>query len=604
MSVTDSPPSLFPVVHDLGAQINAQGVSYTVWSPEHSSVSVCVIGLKKEERILDLSRVESGYFRCLDPLGQAGDLYTFSVDGDQKIPDFASRFQPEGVFGPSQVIDSTTYSWNSPHWRRPTWGGHVIYELHVGTFTPEGTFRAAMEKLDYLCELGITTVELMPVAAWAGDRNWGYDGVMLFAPSHTYGTPDDLRALVDACHSHGLAIILDIVFNHLGPIGNHSQRFTKFYFHQEKNSPWGRNYDLDGPQSAPVRAFLLQNLKYWLNEFRFDGFRMDATHAVHDESSRHLLAEAAEVVHQADGFIIAEDERNLSSILTPPDHGGWGFDAVWADDFHHSILVSQTQDDEIYHDSYKGGAQELARLLTHGWLFQGEMFPFWKKARGTPCQNLPPASFIYYLSNHDQTGNRIFGEYLHQLISRERYRAVSLFFLLMPYTPMLFMGQEWGTNSSFFYFTDLPGDLGSKIRTYRKQELGHLYWKASKETLDAMPDPQEPRTFINSKLDWNEIEREDHRVLISLYREGLALRRNLFGNVNPSRKNWKVESTENSVSLLYSLKGKKVQVTLLLKSSPKMFDSHAKLLLSSNSSQFLTEELKDGVETMVLEITA
>ncbi len=441
----------------LGAEFRENRVLYTVWCPPHRSCSV-VVQAPEGTRTLEMSPREGGYFLAEDPQGRPGDRYAFTVDSDSNIPDFASRFQPNGVFESSLVVDPSTFPWKCTSWKRPKWGGQIVYEIHIGTFTRQGTYLSAIEKLDYLRDLGVNAVELMPLAEWVGERNWGYDGVLLMAPSCNYGTPDDLRTLVDECHIRGIAVILDQVFNHLGSIGNVSGRYSPYFFHQERNSPWGSNFDLDGPNSGPVRAFLLQVLEYWLDEYRMDGFRMDATHAIHDESTTHLMAEAAQLVHGKGGFMIAEDERNQGDILLPAAKGGWEFDAVWADDFHHSIHTGKLGHDEIYRDSYTGAPEELATILRGGWLYQGQSFPFTGKSRGTPYPG-KPENAVFCLANHDQTGNRIGGEYLHHLIRTDRYRAASLLFLLIPYTPLLFMGQEWACNSPFYFFTDLPGEL-------------------------------------------------------------------------------------------------------------------------------------------------
>ena len=322
------------VLTDVGPCLHGEGVTYRVWACGHRAVVVQVEKATGEKYRVPLEQAkESGYFFGLDARGVAGDFYKISIDGAAAIPDFASHFQPEGVFGRSQVVDAGAYEWRTNHWTRPAYAGQVIYECHLGTFTKAGTYLGAIERLDYLVSLGVTALELMPVADWAGDRNWGYDGVMLFAPAHAYGTPDDFRALVDACHQRGLAVILDIVYNHLGPEGNFSHQYSDFFFHEGKDNPWGQNFNLDGANSEPVRAFLRQNIRYWLTEFRIDGFRMDATHMVHDPSPVHLLSEVAGIVHEHGGFIIAEDDRNSREILESREKRGWNFDGLWSDDF-------------------------------------------------------------------------------------------------------------------------------------------------------------------------------------------------------------------------------------------------------------------------------
>ena len=448
-------------VSDVGPLLHESGVTYRVWAMGRNSVEVRIERPGRAERVLRLEPMgEMGYFCGTDPEGEAGDLYKFSIDDGMPIPDFVSHYQPQGVLGPSMVVDAAGHDWQAKDWKRPAWSGQVVYECHIGTFTPEGTFRSAIEKLDHLCSLGITAIEIMPVAEWAGVRGWGYDGVMLFAPHHAYGTPDDFRTLIDACHLRGLAVILDVVFNHLGPEGNFSHQYSDYFFHESKDTQWGQNFNLDGRNSEPVRALLRQNIRYWLEDFRIDGFRMDATHAIHDPSPVHILTEVAAVVHEHGGFIIAEDDRNLRTILEPREKGGWNFDALWSDDFHHTIRVSQTREQQYYFSMFKGTAEEIARTLQDGWFYSGQAMPLTNKARGTPGRDFPPECFVYCISNHDQAGNRLVGERLHHDISPASYRALSLFLCLTPYTPMLFMGQEWGADSPFLYFTDMPDDLG------------------------------------------------------------------------------------------------------------------------------------------------
>ncbi len=455
---------------DLGPCLDEKGVTYRVWALGHQEVIAHLEKPDGKKEALHLERSkEPGYFIGVDPKGGAGDLYKFSIDGSAPIPDFVSHYQPRGAFGPSMVMNAQVYTWQSRDWRRPAWNGQVIYECHLGTFTPKGTFQSAIEKIDYLVSLGITALEIMPVAEWAGERNWGYDGTFLFAPSHAYGAPDDFRALVDACHARGLAVILDVVFNHLGPEGNFSHQYSPYFFHEGKDNPWGQNFNLDGPNSGPVRALLRQNIRYWLEEFRIDGFRMDATHAVHDPSPIHLLSEVAAIVHEQGGFIIAEDDRNSRHILDSHEKKGWNFDAVWSDDFHHATRVSQTGEQQYFLSMFQGSIEEIARILQRGWGYSGEYCAFYQGPRGTPADDFPPQSFVFCISNHDQVGNRFQGKRFHEGISAASYRALSLFLCLVPYTPLLFMGQEWGARSPFDYFTNASEELGSKIIEGRKR---------------------------------------------------------------------------------------------------------------------------------------
>jgi len=591
------------ILTDVGPCLHERGVTYRVWALGHVSV-VALIEKQNGTRHTNVLRQakESGYFYGSDPDGEAGDLYSFSIDGAPPIPDFASHFQPQGVHGPSQVIDSKAYLWTTKDWKRPTWNGHVVYECHVGTFTPEGTFQAAVGKLSHLSSLGITAIELMPLADWAGEKNWGYDGVMPFAPSHSYGTPDDLRAFVDACHAHGIAVILDVVFNHLGPEGNFSHQYSDYYFYQGKDNPWGQNFNLDGPHSGPVRAFLRQNIRYWLDEFRIDGFRMDATHAVPDSSPVHLLAEIADLVHDWGGFIIAEDERNNREILEPLVRNGWNFDAVWADDFHHVMRVSQTREQQFYYSMFCGSAEEIAQTLKQGWLYSGQVSPLHKKPRGTPCNDFSPERFVYCISNHDQVGNRPLGDRLHHTISPAAYRACSLFLCLVPYTPLFFMGQEWGCTSPFLYFVDMPEELGSKIAEGRKRELLEAKFVTDPADFKKMSDPNSPKTFSRSKLDWEEISQDDHRRLLDLYRAGLKLRMELFGGFNPPRTCWHVESKQSTVIIHYQIGGRCIEVSLHSRMRKADVIKNGRVLLRSNAPEFSDAAATEGPETVVVEV--
>jgi len=459
-----SPPAFLPV----GAHVTGDGVRYRVWAPERAQVLVAIGGKRKPLRSVELVRGADGCFTGHDPAGGEGDLYRFVFDDGTLVPDIASRFQPLGVFGPSQVVDPGRYRWQTPDWRRPPFRGRVIYELHVGTFTRRGTFRALIEHLDHLAGLGVNTIELMPVADFPGRWNWGYDGVMLFAPARCYGKPDDLRVLVDAAHARGLAVVLDVVYNHLGPEGNHLPQYSERYFHPERTSPWGPTFNFDGDGSRQVRNFFIQNALYWLDEFKIDGLRLDATHAVKDDSAIHFFAEVAAAVHSRGAFTIAEDERNQVAVLTEQEAGGWGVDAVWADDFHHTVRVALTGEQESYLGSYVGTPDEWIETLAHGWLYRGQFYAHWKKARGTDSAHLSPERFVFCLSNHDQVGNRPLGERLHAVVSPEAYRAVSVLLCLSPYTPMLFMGQEWGAHHAILLFYGSTG--GS-----RRKNIGQSY---------------------------------------------------------------------------------------------------------------------------------
>lgn len=496
-----------------------QGVRYTVWAPESTRVEAQILTQGgAEARRVPLVREENGYFRGTDAAGEPGDLYKISVDGGEALPPPASRFQPQGVQGPGCVVMAGEFQWTDQTWRRPRFRDLVIYELHLGTFTPAGTFRGAIEKLGYLAELGVNAIEIMPVADFPGERGWGYDGVQLYAPARCYGTPDDFRALVDAAHRAGIAVILDVVYNHFGPDGNYLSRFSPFYFSHEDKTPWGDAINFGHDRSRPVRDFFRSNVFYWMEEFHVDGFRLDATHAIIDQSGKHILAELAETVHARGGYIIAEDERNEAVIIKGALEGGYGFDAVWADDFHHTVEVA-TIEGSVYSPNFKGELKELASVLEQGWFYCGQVAPKSKKPRGTPSCGLSPERFIYCISNHDQAGNRALGERLNHLVKPEVYRAASALLLITPYTPMLFMGQEWAASTPFQYFTDHHGELGKLVEAGRRREFKDAF-----KHLSDVPSPQDPATFQRSKLQWDETAKGEHAGVLALYRELLRLR--------------------------------------------------------------------------------
>jgi maltooligosyltrehalose trehalohydrolase len=591
-------PLTNPFPGDIGPLPTPDGILYRVWAFCHKKVVAKIEKPDGTKYDLELESAPDGYFFGLDRNGAPGDLYLISLDGAEPIPDFASHYQPRGIHGPSQVVNGTAFAWKAADWKRPAFNGQVIYECHLGTFTPEGTYLAAIGKLDHLVSLGVTAVEVLPVADWAGKRGWGYDGVLLFAPYHAYGTPDDFRTFIDACHQHGLAVILDTVFNHLGPEGNYSHQYSDFFFFQGKDNPWGQNFNLHGDNSKPVRALLRQNIRYWLDEFRIDGFRMDATHTIHDPSDVHLLAEAADIVHSRGGFMIAEDDRNTRAVLDPKEKNGWHFDGLWSDDFHHVMRVAQTGDQRYFYCMFKGSADEVASTLQNGWFYTGQVSPFHEKARGSVATDFPPQCFVYCISNHDQVGNRLIGDRFHQVLSPAAYRSVSLFLCLVPETPMLFMGQEWAASTPFLYFTDMPKEIGEAIRKGRRGEFLHTKF-ATEEDIDQMADPQDEKTFLRSKLDWSEVDRPEHKQTLDLYRAGLRLRRELFGTSNPPRGTWTTRAEERAVVIRYELNGRIVSVYHHLAGPSRL--PAGKIILRSNAREFGGDLDSSQPETLVVE---
>ncbi len=494
-----------------GAELLPEGVRYRTWC-KHSRAAVSIVDAEGTVlRHLPLTSEGGGYFSALDPQGAAGDLYRFHFGDSQGWPDPASRWQPQGVHGPSMVIDPHAFPWTDQKFKAPPYSELVIYELHLGTFTPEGTFRSAIAKLDHLVTLGVNALELMPIADFPGDRNWGYDGVALYAPARAYGHPDDLRALVDAAHARGLAVMLDVVYNHMGPDGNYLGVYHDRYFNEKEHTPWGAA--LNYGQSA-VRDFFAENASYWLREFHIDGLRLDATHAIIDHSERHILAEISQRVHTLGGFLVAEDERNEPSLLHPVKSGGCAFDGVWSDDFHHVVRVMLTGERQGYYENFTGTPEELAETLEHGWLFRGHRKTVEGELRGGPTDDVPPERFVSCISNHDQIGNRAFGDRLGQTIEPAAYRAASALICLVPFTPMLFMGQEWNASTPFQFFTEHNDELGRLITQGRRKEFRHFAEFADPELRETIPDPQAPSTFENSKLRWEEIAREPHAPIL------------------------------------------------------------------------------------------
>ncbi|MCP3143327.1 malto-oligosyltrehalose trehalohydrolase [Pyxidicoccus xibeiensis] len=512
---------------NLGARTLGDGrTHFRVWAPSRRMVDVCHLEAG-QARYLPLQRTERGYFQGTHPV-PAGALYKYRLDGEECLPDPCSRFQPEGPHGPSQVVDPHRYAWSDAGWRGVTLKGQVLYELHLGTFTPEGTCASAAAKLPLLKELGITTVELMPLHTYPGRYNWGYDGVTLFAPCAVYGDPDDLRRLVDEAHRLGLGIIVDVVYNHLGPDGNYLARFSPGYFNPKYPNEWGEptNFD-DGDAAGPSRDFFIQNACYWLTEYHFDGLRLDATQSLYDASSRHivteLVAHARAATRGRDILLIAENEPQDVKVVTPPEAGGHGADAVWVDDFHHSARVAAVGRSEAYLMDYRGTAQELLSCALRNSLYQGQYYGWQKKRRGSPLLRTPAEHVVFYLQNHDQLANTLRGERLHVLTGAPRMRALTTFFLLLPQTPMLFMGQEFFASSPFLYFVDHQPELQGLVQQGRDGFLSQF--ASARHALEAegfhMPIGEE--AFRRSKLDWS--ERARHPGALALHQDLLRLRR-------------------------------------------------------------------------------
>jgi len=513
---------------DLGAIPGDNGTRFRVWAPEHESVSLVLEGRPGGPADVPLVSDGHGFFGRTVPGVSTGDRYRYTLDGQGPFPDPVSRFQPEGVHGPSEIVDPSSFAWTDHHWRGVPPERLVLYELHVGTFTPEGTFRAIIARLPWLRDLGVTAIQLMPVAAFPGARNWGYDGAALFAPARCYGAPDDLRALVDAAHQHDLAVLLDVVYNHVGPDGAYLFAFSPWYFTDRYLSPWGKSANLDGPHAHEVRAFLIENALHWIHEYHLDGLRLDATHAMRDASERPFLAELSARVHASvtgrHVAVIAEDDRNLADMVKPADAGGFGLDGVWADDFHHQVRRALAGDSDGYFMDYSGSVADIATTVRQGWFYTGQHSRYSGRPRGSHPSGIAPRRFVVCLQNHDQVGNRAFGERLHHQVDPAAVRAATALLLTLPQTPLVFMGQEWAASSPFLYFTDHHDELGRLVTAGRRREFERFAAFSDPDARERIPDPQAVSTFEASKLRWEELDQEPHAGMVRLHRALLTLR--------------------------------------------------------------------------------
>ena len=463
-----------------------------------------------------------------------GGRYWFKIDGGGPYPDPGSRFQPQGVHGPSEVIGPSEYSWDADEFHAPSLRDLIIYELHVGTFTSPGTFLAAIEKLDSLQQLGINVIELMPIADFAGEHNWGYDEVSLYAPSHIYGAPDDLRRLVDAAHRRGIAVFLDVVYNHLGPDGAYHSVFAPRFYSGKHKTPWGDGLNFDGEGRNKVRAYFIESALAWIYDYHVDGLRVDATDTILDESKPHFLTELTERVHAAarelgrESFLMAEDARNERKVILPREQGGHGFDAVWSDDFHHHMRRRLAGDCDGYYRDFDGSMESIAKTIQQGWFFSGQFASHNGRARGTMPDGLSHESRVFCIQNHDQIGNRAFGERVCSQISSAAYFAASALLLFAPEIPLLFMGQEWAAAEPFLFFTDHNKELGRLVTEGRRKEFEHFSAFADEARRETIPDPQKKETFLLSKLDWSAREAPMQAACLNWYRDLLHVRKYLL----------------------------------------------------------------------------
>ena len=497
-------------------------ISFRVWAPSAKQIQLRIDG-----DLYGMTPADSGWWRAEIELAKISIDYGFVVDGSDPLPDPRSPWQPSGVHGFSRTLDHSTFSWTDQRWQAKPLSSAIVYELHVGTFTPQGTFIAAIDKLDYLVDLGVTHIELMPAAEFSGTRGWGYDGVDLYAPHHTYGEPNDLKRLVNASHAMGLAVILDVVYNHLGPAGNYLARFGP-YFTQRYATPWGQAINFDGPESDEVRRFFCDNALMWLRDYHFDGLRIDAVHAILDTSAMHflelLVGEVTELQAQTDRqlTLIAESDLNDPRIIRSREIGGYGIHAQWSDDFHHALHCVLTGERAGYYRDF-GSLADLAKALQRVFVYDGRYSAFRRRRHGRPPSGLSGHSFLAYLQTHDQIGNRAKGERSSDLMNDGRLKIAAALVLTAPFVPMLFQGEEWGATSPFLYFTDHEDrELGRNVTQGRRREFAAFGWNP-----EEIPDPQAVDTFECSKLNWSESDREPHSSLLAWHRRLIQLRREI-----------------------------------------------------------------------------
>jgi malto-oligosyltrehalose trehalohydrolase len=528
------------------------GVRYRLWAPAAKAVEVSI-----GKRNSSMEKKSEGWFERVDPDSGPGTRYQYRIDGELLVPDPASRFQPKDVDGASEVIDPGAFAWEDDGWQGRPWEEAVIYELHVGCFASSGKYSGVQKKLHHLHDLGVTAIELMPLADFAGRRNWGYDGVLPFAPDSAYGRPDQLKALVQAAHRAGLMVLLDVVYNHFGPKGNYLHAYAPQFFTEKHRTPWGAAIDFE---NKVVRSFFVHNALYWLEEYRFDGLRFDAVHAIKDDSAKHILDEIREAVPPGKHLIL-ENDANQSRFIGPGK-----YTAQWNDDSHHGYHVLATGESDGYYAAYADApAKHLARCLAEGYAYQGEISPFSGEPRGEPSAHLPPSAFVDFLQNHDQIGNRALGERLISLSEEKPLRALTAILLLAPSPPLLFMGEEWGCRQPFLFFCDFEGELGEAVRKGRREEFKRFV------SFDRdIPDPLAVETFQQCVLDW----KKQDRSWLALYKELLALRQRRIVPLRCGPGRYRMlaerafEVTWNGLVLIANCSDERIEVADLPKGKP------------------------------------
>lgn len=512
---------------EMGADLSGEGgCSFRVWAPDRQSVGVMIEDGAFPAPI-PMSKGIDGYFHATVPNIKAGMRYRYILDGDTERPDPVSRSLPEGVHGPSEVVDPGEFTWTDKKWKGIKLNGSIFYEVHIGTFTSGGTFKDAIRKIPYLKRLGVTVVEIMPVAQFPGERNWGYDGAGIYAPQNSYGGPEGLKKLVDACHREGLAVCLDVVYNHLGPEGNYLHGFGP-YFTNKYHTPWGDAVNFDGPHSDGVRRFVLDNALYWVTEYHIDALRLDAVHGIFDLSAKHILAELKDAVcEQAsrlgrEVMVIAESDLNDTRIIQSRAQGGYGLDGQWSDDFHHAVHATLTGEKAGYYRDF-GGLEDILKAIMEGFVYDGKYSVCRKRRHGNSAKGFPREAFVVSIQNHDQVGNRAFGDRLSVLVSFEKQKLAAGLLMLSPATPLIFMGEEYGETANFQYFID-HGDahLVRSVRDGRKKEFEGFGW-------DDIPDPADKTTFLSSKLKWDLLGKKKHKQMFTFYKDLIDFRKRISG---------------------------------------------------------------------------
>jgi len=519
-----------------GAELAASdAVRFRLWAPAHPHIELELNGTAR----LALQPERDGWHSLIAAGTRAGARYRFVLPDGTRVPDPASRYQPQDVHGPSEVIDPLAYHWGDGGWHGRPWHEAVLYELHIGAFTAAGTFSAAIERLAHLVTLGVTAIELMPVADFPGRRDWGYDGAFPFAPDSSYGRPEDLKALIDAAHAQGLTVLLDVVYNHFGPEGNYLPLYAPQFFTERHHTPWGAAVNFDGDGSSTVREFFIENALYWLIEYHIDGLRFDAVHAIIDDSPRHILEELGQRVRR-EGLarpvhLVLENEHNQARWLERDVDGQPTlYDAQWNDDVHHVLHVAVSDETEGYYGDYHDDGTALARSLAQGFAFQGQTMPYRGSARGQPSAQLPPAAFVAFIQNHDQIGNRAFGERLGMIAAADALRAITALYLLLPQVPLLFMGEEWHSARPFQFFCDFGAQLADSVRQGRRAEFEHFAAFRDPGARARIPDPGAEATFLDSKLDWETLAEPAHAAVLRWYTELLAVRRHHIAPLLPT----------------------------------------------------------------------